>query len=177
MNIKNEKKQKVFINESIRADQVRTVDSKGEQLGVLKTSKALELAKKQNLDLVEISPNATPPVCKIMDFGKFLYEQKKRTNDAKKKQKQTQVKTIKYRPGTEESDYQVKFRNIVKFLENGDKVKVGIWFRGREMTHRDIGLEILKRIKEETKEFANVEQEAKIEGRQLGMMLAPKSKK
>ena len=112
-----------------------------------------------------------------MDFGKFLYEQKKRTNDAKKKQKQTQVKTIKYRPGTEEADYQVKFKNIVKFLENGDKVKVSIWFKGREMTHKEIGMIILDRVAKETEEFAVVEQHAKVEGRQLGMMLAPRSKK
>lgn len=165
------------VNEKIRASQVRTIGHKGEQLGVLKLETALDLAKKEKLDLVEISPNAKPPVCKIMDFGKFLYEQKKRTNDAKKKQKQTQLKTIKYRPGTEEADYQVKFKNIVKFLENGDKVKVSIWFRGREMVHKQIGMEILTRVANEVEEFAVVEQQAKVEGRQLGMMLAPKSKK
>jgi translation initiation factor IF-3 len=129
------------------------------------------------LDLVEVSPNAEPPVCKIMDFGKFQYEQKKHLNDAKKKQKKTTVKTIKYRPGTEEGDYQIKFRNLVKFLDNGDKVKVSIWFRGREMQHRELGMEMLDRIEKDTEEFANVEQKAKLEGRQLGMMLAPKSKK
>jgi translation initiation factor IF-3 len=129
------------------------------------------------LDLVEVSPNAEPPVCKIMDFGKFQYEQKKHLTDAKKKQKKTTVKTIKYRPGTEEGDYQIKFRNLVKFLDNGDKVKVSIWFRGREMQHRELGMQMLDRIEKDTEEFANVEQKAKMEGRQLGMMLAPKSKK
>jgi len=135
------------------------------------------MAKDARMDLVEVSPNAEPPVCKIMDFGKFLYEQKKQLSDQKRKQKKNTVKTIKYRPGTEEGDYQIKFRNLVKFLENGDKVKVSIWFRGREMQHRELGMEMLDRIEKDTEEFANVEQKAKMEGRQLGMMLAPKSKK
>ena len=149
----------------------------GEQVGVVNTNKAREMAEDAGLDLVEVSPNAKPPVCKIMDFGKFLYEQKKQKSDAKKKQKKTTVKTIKYRPGTEEGDYQIKFRNLVKFIENGDKVKVSIWFRGREMQHRELGMEMLDRIEKDTEEFANVEQKAKMEGRQLGMMLAPQSKK
>jgi len=135
------------------------------------------MAKEASLDLVEVSPNAEPPVCKIMDFGKFLYEQKKLLSDQKKKQKKNTVKTIKYRPGTEEGDYQIKFRNLVKFLENGDKVKVSIWFRGREMQHKELGMEMLDRIEKDCEEFANVEQKAKMEGRQLGMMLSPKSKK
>jgi translation initiation factor IF-3 len=135
------------------------------------------MASDAGLDLVEVSPNAEPPVCKIMDFGKFQYELKKQQSDAKKKQKKTSVKTIKYRPGTEEGDYQIKFKNLVKFLENGDKVKVSIWFRGREMQHRELGMEMLNRIEQDCEEFANVEQKAKMEGRQLGMMLAPKSKK
>ena len=144
---------------------------------MVSTNQAREMAEEAGLDLVEVSPNAVPPVCKIMDFGKFLYEQKKQKSDAKKKQKKTTVKTVKYRPGTEEGDYQIKFKNLVKFLENGDKVKVTIWFRGREMQHRELGMEILDRIEQETEEFAVVEQKAKMEGRQLGMMLAPKSKK
>jgi translation initiation factor IF-3 len=156
---------------------VRLIDSKGEQAGVLSTIKALEMAKKSGLDLVEVSPNADPPVCKVMDFGKYRYEQKKQLSDQKKRQKKTTVKTIKYRPGTEEGDYQIKFRNLVKFLDNGDKVKVSIWFRGREMQHRELGMDMLDRIEKDTEEFANVEQKAKMEGRQLGMMLAPKSKK
>ena len=135
------------------------------------------MAKDAGMDLVEVSPNAEPPVCKIMDFGKFLYEQKKQLSDQKRKQKKNTVKTIKYRPGTEEGDYQIKFRNLVKFLDNGDKVKVSIWFRGREMQHKELGMVMLDRIEKDTEEFANVEQKAKMEGRQLGMMLAPKSKK
>jgi len=156
---------------------VRVIDSKGEQAGVLKTSVAMEMAAKAKLDLVEVSPNVKPSVCKIMDFGKYQYEQKKQLSDQKKRQKKTGVKTIKYRPGTEEGDYQIKMRNVVKFLDNGDKVKVSIWFRGREMQHKELGMEMLDRIEKDTEEFANVEQKAKMEGRQLGMMLAPKSKK
>ena len=153
------------------------IGSEGEQIGIISTSQAKEMANDAGLDLVEVSPNAEPPVCKIMDFGKFQYEQKKQQSDARKKQKKTIVKTIKYRPGTEEGDYQIKFRNLLKFLGNGDKVKVSIWFRGREMQHRELGMEILDRIEKDSEEFANVEQKAKMEGRQLGMMLAPKSKK
>jgi translation initiation factor IF-3 len=156
---------------------VRTIDSKGGQAGVLSTIEALKIAKDAGLDLVEVSPNAEPPVCKVMDFGKYQYAQKKQLSDQKKKQKKTTVKTIKYRPGTEEGDYQIKFRNLVKFLDNGDKVKVSIWFRGREMQHKELGMKMLDRIEKDTEEFANVEQKAKMEGRQLGMMLAPKSKK
>jgi translation initiation factor IF-3 len=146
-------------------------------MGVLSNVEALELAVSVGLDLVEVSPSADPPVCRVMDFGKFQYELKKQKNDAKKKQKKTQVKMIKYRPGTEEGDYQIKFRNLTKFLENGDKVKVVIWFRGREVQHREIGALMLDRIEKDTEEFAVVEQRAKMEGRQLGMMLAPISKK
>ncbi|MEO1890955.1 MAG: translation initiation factor IF-3 [Candidatus Thioglobus sp.] len=170
-------KVKTRINDNIRVSEVRLIDANGDQAGVVSTSKAKEMAKDASMDLVEVSPNAEPPVCKIMDFGKFLYEQKKQLSDQKRKQKKNTVKTIKYRPGTEEGDYQIKFRNLVKFLDNGDKVKVSIWFRGREMQHRELGMEMLDRIEKDTEEFANVEQKAKMEGRQLGMMLAPKSKK
>ncbi|HAD98888.1 MAG TPA: translation initiation factor IF-3 [Gammaproteobacteria bacterium] len=170
-------KVKTRINDNIRVSEVRLIDANGDQAGVVSTSKAKEMAKDSGMDLVEVSPNAEPPVCKIMDFGKFLYEQKKQLSDQKRKQKKNTVKTIKYRPGTEEGDYQIKFRNLVKFLDNGDKVKVSIWFRGREMQHRELGMEMLDRIEKDTEEFANVEQKAKMEGRQLGMMLAPKSKK
>ncbi|WXU00027.1 MAG: Translation initiation factor IF-3 [Catillopecten margaritatus gill symbiont] len=156
---------------------MRVIDSKGGQAGVLKLSEAMKMAVEAKLDLVEVSPNAEPPVCKVMDFGKYRYEQKKQLSDQKKKQKKNTVKTIKYRPGTEEGDYQIKMRNVVKFLDNGDKVKVSIWFRGREMQHKELGMEMLDRIEKDTEEFANVEQKAKMEGRQLGMMLAPKSKK
>ena len=153
------------------------IDKKGEQVGVLSLDKALELAVDSGLDLVEVSPNADPPVCRIMDFGKYRYELKKQKSDAKKKQKKTHVKMIKYRPGTEEADYQIKFKKLVEFIDNGDKVKVVIWFRGREVQHRELGMEMLDRIEQDTEEFATVEQRAKMEGRQLGMMLAPKSKK
>jgi translation initiation factor IF-3 len=153
------------------------IDQKGEQLGILSNDKALELAADAGLDLVEVSPNADPPVCRIMDFGKYQYELKKQKSDAKKKQKKTHVKMIKYRPGTEEADYQIKFKKLVEFIDNGDKVKVVIWFRGREVQHRELGMEMLDRIEQDTEEFAVVEQRAKMEGRQLGMMLAPISKK
>ena len=153
------------------------INGKGEQLGILDIDQAVEMAADVGLDLVEISPNAEPPVCRVMDFGKYQYEQKKQLSDAKKKQKKTHVKMIKYRPGTEEADYQIKFKNLVKFIDNGDKVKVVIWFRGREVQHRELGMEMLDRIEMDCEEFAVVEQRAKMEGRQLGMMLAPKSKK
>ena len=153
------------------------INGKGEQLGVLDIDQAVEMAADEGLDLVEVSPNAEPPVCRVMDFGKYQYEQKKQMSDAKKKQKRTHVKMIKYRPGTEEADYQIKFKNLVKFIDNGDKVKVVIWFRGREVQHRELGMEMLDRIEMDCEEFAVVEQRAKMEGRQLGMMLAPKSKK
>ena len=153
------------------------INGKGEQLGILDIDQAVEMAADAGLDLVEVSPNAEPPVCRVMDFGKYQYEQKKQKSDAKKKQKRTHVKMIKYRPGTEEADYQIKFKNLVKFIDNGDKVKVVIWFRGREVQHRELGMEMLDRIEMDCEEFAVVEQRAKMEGRQLGMMLAPKSKK
>ncbi|WP_201340395.1 translation initiation factor IF-3 [Isorropodon fossajaponicum symbiont] len=175
--IKKTNKVKTRINDTIRVAEVRLIDAKGEQLGIVDTDIAKQKATQAGLDLVEVSPNAQPPVCKIMDFGKFLYELKKQKKEAKKKQKRNTVKTIKYRPGTEEGDYQIKFKNLVKFLDNGDKVKVSIWFRGREMQHKELGMEMLDRIEKDTEEFANVEQKAKLEGRQLGMMLAPKSKK
>jgi len=153
------------------------INGKGEQLGILDIDQAVEMAADAGLDLVEVSPNAEPPVCRVMDFGKYQYEQKKQKSDAKKKQKRTHIKMIKYRPGTEEADYQIKFKNLVKFIDNGDKVKVVIWFRGREVQHRELGMEMLDRIEMDCEEFAVVEQRAKMEGRQLGMMLAPKSKK
>jgi len=153
------------------------INGEGGQLGILDIDRAIEMAADAGLDLVEISPNAEPPVCRIMDFGKYQYELKKQKSDAKKKQKRTHVKMIKYRPGTEEADYQIKFKNLVKFIDNGDKVKVVIWFRGREVQHRELGMEMLERIEMDCEEFAVVEQRAKMEGRQLGMMLAPKSKK
>ncbi len=134
------------------------IDNKGEQVGVLTNVKALEMAEDTGLDLVEISPNADPPVCRIMDFGKYQYEIKKQKSDARKKQKKTHVKMLKYRPGTEEADYQIKFKKLVEFIDNGDKVKIVIWFRGREVQHRELGMEMLDRIEQDSEEFAVVEQ-------------------
>ena len=140
-------------------------------------SEAQKLADDVDMDLVEIAPTAKPPVCRVMDHGKFIFEQKKKKAQEKKKQKQTQVKEIKLRPGTEEGDYQVKLRNLTRFLENGDKTKVTIRFRGREMAHRELGMDVLERIAGDLDEISNVEQRAKLEGRQMTMVLAPKSKK
>ncbi|SEF44127.1 translation initiation factor IF-3 [Jhaorihella thermophila] len=136
-------------------------------------SQALELADEAGLDLVEISPNANPPVCKIMDFGKFKYEQQKREAEARKKQKTIEVKEVKFRPNTDTHDYQVKMRNVFKFLENGDKVKVTLRFRGREMAHQNLGRELLERVAEDVKEIGRVENMPKMEGRQMIMMIGP----
>jgi translation initiation factor IF-3 len=129
------------------------------------------------MDLVEVSPNADPPVCKVMDYGKFQFEQNKKQQAAKKKQKQIQIKEIKFRPGTEEGDYQVKLRSLTKFLEEGNKTKITVRFRGREMAHREIGMELLKRVEKDLEELANVEQFPKFEGRQMVMVMGPKKKK
>ncbi|ARB66614.1 translation initiation factor IF-3 [Moraxella catarrhalis] len=165
------------INEEIRAKEVRLVKEDGEQMGVVDIQTALKAALDVNLDLVEIVADAKPPVCKIMDYKRYLYEQKQKAKEAKKNQKQTQVREIKLRPGTEEADYQVKLRKIVEFLENKDKVKISIRFRGREMAHQEIGKAQLDRIIEDTAEIAIVEQAPKVEGRQMGMLLGPAKKK
>ncbi|ADG61710.1 Translation initiation factor IF-3 [Moraxella catarrhalis] len=146
-------------------------------MGVVDIQTALKAALDVNLDLVEIVADAKPPVCKIMDYKRYLYEQKQKAKEAKKNQKQTQVREIKLRPGTEEADYQVKLRKIVEFLENKDKVKISIRFRGREMAHQEIGKAQLDRIIEDTAEIAIVEQAPKVEGRQMGMLLGPAKKK
>ncbi|OAV21294.1 Translation initiation factor 3 [Moraxella catarrhalis] len=146
-------------------------------MGVIDIQTALKAALDVNLDLVEIVADAKPPVCKIMDYKRYLYEQKQKAKEAKKNQKQTQVREIKLRPGTEEADYQVKLRKIVEFLENKDKVKISIRFRGREMAHQEIGKAQLDRIIEDTAEIASVEQAPKVEGRQMGMLLGPAKKK
>ncbi|OED40035.1 translation initiation factor IF-3 [Chromatiales bacterium (ex Bugula neritina AB1)] len=146
----------------------------GEQVGVVPVGDAIKTAEEAGLDLVEISPNVDPPVCKIMDYGRFKFELNKKQHSAKKKQKQVQLKEIKFRPGTEDADYQVKLKNLVKFLENGDKTKVTLRFRGREMAHRDLGLKLLKRVEADLSELAVVEQFPKLEGRQMVMVLAPK---
>ncbi len=137
-------------------------------------AKALELAEEAGLDLVEIVPNAEPPVCRVMDFGKFQFDQNKKKQAARKKQKQIQIKEVKFRPGTDDGDYEVKMRNIRRFLEHGDKVKVTLRFRGREMAHQELGAQMLERIQEDIAELAQVEQEAKMEGRQMVMVMSPR---
>ncbi|HEK3259221.1 TPA: translation initiation factor IF-3 [Proteus mirabilis] len=165
------------INGEIRAHEVRLTGLDGEQIGVVSLKEALEKAEEAGADLVEISPNAEPPVCRIMDYGKFLYEKSKTLKEQKKKQKVIQVKEVKFRPGTDEGDYQVKLRNLIRFLEDGDKAKVTLRFRGREMAHQQIGMEMLNRIHEDLDELASVESfPNKIEGRQMIMVLAPKKK-
>ena len=153
---------------------MRCIDPDGEQLGVIDTFDAIRKAEEFGLDLVEVQPNADPPVCKILDYGKFKYEAQKRANEARKKQKIIEVKEIKLRPNIDEHDYQVKMRNVQKFLNGGDKVKVTLRFRGREMAHQELGANVLTRVREETDEFAKVEAMPKMEGRQMIMVLAPK---
>ena len=151
--------------------------SDGSQVGVVTLQEALDAAQKETLDLVEISPDAEPPVCKIMDYGKHVFDIKKKVAQQKKKQKQTQVKEMKFRPGTDQGDYEIKLRNLVRFLENGDKAKVTLRFRGREMAHQELGMEMMKRVEADLTELAQVEQYPKMEGRQMTMVLAPRSKK
>ena len=152
---------------------MRLIGNEGEQLGVVSIKEALFAARELTVDLVELQPNAAPPVCRLMDYGKFLYQQKKKSVDAKKKQRQMQVKEIKFRPGTEEADYQVKLRNLIRFLEQGDKVKVTIRFRGREMAHQELGMEVLDRLAKDIEGNATIEQRPKMEGRQLVMVAGP----
>lgn len=163
------------INENIQATEVRLIDQDGEQVGVVTLEDALQRAVAAELDLVKIS-DADPIVCKIMDYGKFQFEAKKAKNVQKKKQKQIQIKELKFRPGTDEGDYQIKFRNMVRFLEDGDKVKITLRFRGREMAHQDIGLRLFQRIEEDLGDTIVVESRPRLEGRQMVMMLAPKKK-
>ena len=153
------------------------VASDGSQVGVVTLTVALETAQKETLDLVEISPDAEPPVCKIMDYGKHVFDIKKKVALQKKKQKQTQVKEMKFRPGTDQGDYEITLRNLVRFLENGYKAKVTLRFRGREMAHQQLGMEMMKRVEADLTELAQVEQYPKMEGRQMTMVLAPRSKK
>lgn len=165
------------INTEIRASEVRLTGLDSEQIGIISLKEALEKAEEAGVDLVEISPNAEPPVCRIMDYGKFLYEKSKSIKEQKKKQKIVQVKEIKFRPGTDEGDYQVKLRNLIRFLEDGDKAKITLRFRGREMAHQQIGIDMLNRIKIDLDELSVVESfPTKIEGRQMIMVLAPKKK-
>lgn len=165
------------INDQINVREVRLVDETGEQIGIVPTDEAKSRAQNAGMDLVEVSPTAKPPVCKIMDFGKFKYQQSKKAAEARKKQKQIEVKEVKFRPGTEDHDYQVKLRNATRFLQAGDKVKVTLRFRGREMAHRDLGAELLARIAEDLEELATVEQKPRMEGRQATMVMAPRASK
>ena len=156
---------------------MRLIGSDGSQVGIVDIATAIETAQKDGLDLVEISPDAEPPVCKVMDYGKHVFDIKKKLAQQKKKQKQTQVKEMKFRPGTDEGDYQIKLRSLVRFLENGDKAKVTLRFRGREMAHQELGAEMMKRVEADLSELAQVEQYPKLEGRQMTMVLAPLNKK
>ena len=155
---------------------MRLIGEDGDQLGVVTIEEALDKAAEAGMELVEISPNAEPPVCRIMDYGKFQYEASKAQHAAKKKQKQIQVKEVKFRPGTDIGDYKVKLRNLIRFLENGDKAKVTMRFRGREMAHQELGLEMLKRVEADLQDYAVVEQFPKLEGRQMVMVLQPKTR-
>nr|WP_255471080.1 translation initiation factor IF-3 [Paracoccus sp. M683] len=146
----------------------------GENVGVVPPSVGLQMAEEAGLDLVEISPNATPPVCKVMDLGKFKYEQQKREAEARKKQKIIEIKEVKFRPGTDTHDYDVKMRSVMKFLEGGDKVKITLRFRGREMAHQDLGLDLLTRVRDDVGEAGKIESMPKLEGRQMVMMIAPR---
>jgi len=161
-------------NERIRSPEIRLIGAEGENIGIVTPSQGLTLAEQAGLDLVEISPNAVPPVCKIMDFGKFKYEQQKREAEARRKQKIIEVKEIKFRPGTDEHDYQVKLRSVMRFLGDGDKVKVTLRFRGREMAHQELGLELLQRVAADVGERGKVESMPRLEGRQMAMMVAPR---
>lgn len=165
------------INDEIRAREVRLIDAEGKQVGVVGLQEALAMAEQAGLDLVEISPDANPPVCKVMDHGKHLFELKKQKAEQKKKQHRVQVKEIKFRPGTDDGDYQVKLRNLMRFLEAGDKAKITMRYRGREMAHQELGMEMLKRIEADLADHGTVEQFPKMEGRQLTMVLGPKKKK
>lgn len=167
-------KDNLKINEEIRAREVRVNSASGEAIGIMSLRDALQLAAEQQLDLVEVAPTAKPPVCKIMDFGKYRYEQQKREKEAKKKQKVVTVKEVKLRPNIEQHDFNVKLKNALRFIEDGDKVKVTIMFRGRELSHPDLGKQILIKMAEELKELVVVEREPKLEGKNMIMILSPK---
>jgi translation initiation factor IF-3 len=171
-NIAADKKNRV--NADITSPQVRLIAADGENVGVVSIDDARQQAKDSQLDLVEIVPNGEPPVCRVMDFGKYLFDINKKKSAAKKKQKQVQVKEIKFRPGTDDGDYEIKLRNLKRFLEGGDKVKVTLRFRGREMAHQDLGGKMLKRIEADLSELGGVEQFPKMEGRQMVMVIAPR---
>ncbi|WP_244530845.1 translation initiation factor IF-3 [Pseudoxanthobacter soli] len=162
------------INHEIRIPQIQLIDAEGTNHGVIATSEAIAMAEAAGLDLVEIAPTSVPPVCKILDFGRFKYQSQKKAAEARKKQKTVEVKEIKMRPNIDTHDYEVKMRAILRFFEEGDKVKVTLRFRGREMAHQDLGMKLLERVRDETTEIAKVEAEPKLEGRQMIMVLAPR---
>jgi translation initiation factor IF-3 len=170
----NGKIKRVLINERIRSQEVRVINKEGTQLGILPLKEALRIAAEEDLDLVEVAPQSRPPVCKIMDYGKFKYEQSKKAHEAKKSQTIIQVKEVKMRPKTEEHDFQYKLRHIKRFLDNGNKAKVCVIFRGREFNHKEMGRSILDRVAEEVKDIAIIEQAPKLEGRNMAMIIAPK---
>ncbi len=165
------------INIEINAPEVRLIGANGEQVGIVPIAQAMKMAEEAEVDLVEIAPLAKPPVCKLMDYGKFKYREAKKAHEAKLKQKQIHVKEVKFRPGTDEGDYQIKLRNLIKFLEEGDKAKVTLRYRGREMAHQEFGVRLIERVKQDLEPHAVVEQFPKMEGRQLIMVLAPKKGK
>ncbi|HHB91642.1 MAG TPA: translation initiation factor IF-3 [Thioploca sp.] len=165
------------LNKAITATEVRLIDVDGKQIGIVSLEEAQKKASEATLDLVEIVPHTKPPVCRVMDYGKYLFEENKKRNKAKKKQKQVQIKEVKFRPNTDVGDYQVKLRNLMRFLEEGDKAKVTLRFRGREIAHQDIGRDLLKRVETDLLEFGSVEQHPKMEGRQMVMTIAPIKKK
>lgn len=162
------------INDEIHIREVRVTSATGEQLGIMPTREALRLAEEQHLDLVEVAPKAKPPVCRIMDFGKFRYEQQKRDREARKKQKVITIKEVKLRPNIEQHDFDVKLKHALRFVEEGNKVKVTIMFRGREMSHQDIGRDVLRRVAERMKDIVSIERDVRVEGRNMIMILAPK---
>ncbi|MBJ7262867.1 MAG: translation initiation factor IF-3 [Burkholderiaceae bacterium] len=174
VNIATEKANR--INGEIRVPEVRLIGAEGEQLGIVKIADAFRLSEENNLDLVEIAPNAEPPVCRFMDYGKFKYQEQKRQAEARSKQKVIQVKEVKFRSATDEGDYQVKLRNLKRFLDDGDKAKVSLRFRGREMAHQELGMRMLERVRDDLTDLAQVEAMPKLEGRQMIMVLAPRKK-
>jgi translation initiation factor IF-3 len=167
----------VRLNADIRAPRIRLIGAEGNQVGVVTVKEALQLAFEAELDLVEISPNAEPPVCRIMDHGKYIFEINKKKAAAKKKQKQIHLKEIKFRPVTEEGDYQVKLRNLIRFLQHGDKAKITVRFRGREMSHMELGAQLMKRLQADLDQYGTCEQMPKLEGRQMVMVVGPKKAK
>ncbi|HXZ48901.1 MAG TPA: translation initiation factor IF-3 [Usitatibacter sp.] len=166
----------VRINGEINAPEIRLIGVEGEPIGIVKIEEAMRMAEEIDIDLVEIAPTAKPPVCRLMDYGKFKYRESKKAHEAKLKQKQIQVKEVKFRPGTDEGDYKIKVRNLTRFLTEGDKTKVTLRFRGREMAHQELGVQLLKRVEADLKEVGTVEQWPKLEGRQMVMILSPKKK-